>query len=580
MSHISSFFERMPKCSRQKPENRNDVAQLKFFSKTYIGTSVYMHHRPRGNHHADWGAERIKKYDQKFYTGNFCTDEHKMYLAAKFGIKDEWEKKIETYNADTPITQKNWDFIYMKATVGNHANFVLGMDEGMHRLGASIELTLGSPISDDTSDIQGPGRLNYDEYVRTDLISDDDVLKLKDEPDKKQTFQEELEEILQNRKESTFFTKIPTVKISFITASQDEEPIEKILRQRRIVSEQRSNNKRTSNSRDAYTRIGELGKNFIRRVDQINFERRPDTTGALFGSIAWKSKAEAVKLMDTAAKTAVLDFDDMVGQEKEAFEFNEGGNEFFFHETWVNYCKDPNNHEYYNAVVKHFTFQEKLDTTESSPAAQQSLQPPFIHTLESLAQDKKSSKYLTTYEINLLLFFPPVMHLLYADRVNKPVKEMKNEQKLHELCLFASRYQLFQVGFVRTRLHGIIDRMNYPSLNFSPFTTNKPNDIIGCAMTIADMLNTSFVHPKEFGESVKNYDQYCDVMGNQFDGAFAQLGSRHGTLKIEDFIACFGKKACQIPLYSKCHGLPYSPVFACVLSCFFFRLRVSSCGYV
>ena len=119
---------------------------------------------------------------------------------------------------------------------------------------------------------------------------------------------------------------------------------------------------------------------------------------------------------------------------------------------------------------------------------------------------------------------------------------MKDEKKLHELCLFVSRYQLLQVNFVRTRLHGIIDQDVYPSLNLTAFTTVKPNDIIGCAMAIADLLNTIFIHPKEFGESLDGYDKHCEVMGNQFDCAFAQLGSRQGKLKIEDFITSFGKQ--------------------------------------
>lgn len=503
------------------------MAALKPVAVNHIGRKRYTTHRPPNDFLPTWGTVQLELLKQYFVT-DARTVKGQEYIADMNGIRELWDTKVNEFDADTPIAQKCYDLAHLVAKHPSKIKVKFGPDEGMHRGGACVQALFGSKIDPTTGIIEKPCNLTFQDFADVQLIKKEDIPP-------QDNLQGIVQKILASEEPSQFFDELSTVEIGWIVAPKETASISKILDARRRISQQRSDNKITSVRRDAFVKIGEFCSGVILSVGEHNIPHRPDTHKVPCPFVKWESKKAVLERLNENDQN-----------EQEAFP----NCELFYSNEWIEYCKDPFNPTNKKAVYATCSF-PAMDNNAIT------LHPPYLNDHKGLAEDPSDATYFTTWMINSVLFLPPIIHLLAADRLNTTTTETVNDSKVHETCLFTVRYSAFSTGLISTKNHGAMHHC-YSSLAYSDWNVTYPNDLIAASLFIVDTLNVALTHPrnwstKETQLSTRRMRAKLGTAASEVDTMYSTIVTRTGAIRVDDIIHNLGESSVLFSISNSFH---------------------------
>ena len=215
----------------------------------------------------------------------------------------------------------------------------------------------------------------------------------------------------------------------------------------------------------------------------------------------------------------------------------------FYHylatEEYCAYCKDPFCDENRSNVLRHFTY-SSVDDEEVT------LSPPFLNSYKSLIFDPKEPSQLTTWTMNAIYFIPRIVHLLYAQREDRPLVQMPRHPICCTFALYAVRYHSNNFGMSNGQCHGVVATNLYKGLNHTATTCVFPNDIISAAILIVDTFNVALTHPEEWSSSksdmiTRKVRLRLEDAGNMLDTIYSTIKTRTKNVKMQDVIRNLGE---------------------------------------
>ena len=458
-----------------------------------------------GDFDADWGKNNLTRLKEKwpdYFEQDIRTKDGKKYIAEAQQFLPQWEKKCKDHDDSTPECQKNWDFLVCKARHGNtpvrnnpvvtFARLMkIGPIEGMHRAGATIEFMLGSPIQSG-SIIKKWGLFTTETFLQAGTVTLSDEVEVEDALNFN-FVSECIEPILSKTRKCKFFDMKSRMPFYYACQSPTTLKIKDVLETCVKVSEAVSNAKRNS----AHKNIGGLLYDWcgnLLNIKEDNLQHRPDID---------EKKHYFHRVVNDSKKQFETKYETNYRSESAA----NPALDFLYDYKWEQYCGDPFNGIYLRNVMQHFKY-KAIDDGDVE------LCPPFIHSYESLAKDMPEEKdegvkedRLTTMHINSLVFFPQILAMLYAERYNRPMSTIVEDETLKQLNLYATRYTALQMNNASTQINGAMDHCDtYDKLHYSEFYTLGSNDIIGAASMIIDLMNVALIHPNE-NVVVDEYDE-------------------------------------------------------------------------
>ena len=432
------------------------------------------------------------------------------------------------YDDDTLCARKNYDLAFIIAKKGTRVDFGFGHTEGFHRAGSSIQAMTGSGIDCVTGVIEGPCNLTYQNFVDAGVIK-------KKSFDADANFQEIVETALIGK--CMFFDETSNVEVKWISTAIEDIPASVVLDAFKEFSKQTSDNKYQSVRKNSFVIIGNMGRTALHDLDEKHYVHRPNTSkAARFVKTKFQSATDAKKSLAIAKETILKSIDnEKMNVEQIAFEWYP----YMKTEEYRAYCKAPFREEHRSNVIRHFTFPSIDD-------ARVALSPPFLNSYKSLLFDPKEISQLTTWSMNAIYFIPRIIHLLFAQKEDRPLDEMANNQACYEFALYTARYHSNTFGMSNGQCHGVMASDLYVKLSHTPSTCVSPNDIISAALLIVDTFNVALTHPDEWSVSDSKLQKRKVVAkledaGNMLDTIYSTIQTRDKIVKMQDILRNLGE---------------------------------------
>ena len=173
------------------------------------------------------------------------------------------------------------------------------------------------------------------------------------------------------------------------------------------------------------------------------------------------------------------------------------------------------------------------------------LSPPFLNSYKSLLSDPKENWQLTTWSMNAIYFIPRIIHLLFAQKEDRPLDEMAENPACYEFALYTDQYHSNNFGMSNGQCHGVVATNLYKALNHTASTCIFPNDIIPAAILIVDTFNVVLTHPEEWSSSDNMLKRKVCVKlqdaGNMLDTIYSTIKTRTKIVKMQDVIRNLGE---------------------------------------
>lgn len=487
-----------------------------------------------------WGQYMKKdsnNYDDKllkYVQLDATTDNGREEIARLNRVTDDWKNKMNEFNEQTTIQEKCYELL--RLVVHKKARPVLcGHIEGWHRTAAMISLMTGKEIDPTT------GVLSKDmsfEDLKETMKNSTELMKVDDFRSPK-TYAQFLNEKLTPTQEGhheqcEFVAKKSCVTIRYISVTKDVSSVDSILEQLRKHSKSISDRKLASQKKGADVLIGELISDATSKakncIDDDNYFYDPSfkemsppqqwqpmkrlkpkaLTEQLEEAEAEieKSKREAAEALaerQGEAKEDVEEFKTESGEtsirdvdievEKKAMGFAD----LLFDEKFVNYCKNP----FDDDVIEEM---RELWSVPVEGMEDMKLRPPFLNKFTTLTRHpgKSGTKALNTWVANTAYFLPKIIHILFAEKLNKSPSKVGEEKVVVDMCLYAVRYHGNSYGLTNVLVHGMAGK-NYKTLPYAAHTNYSSGNIINiiaAALMVCDMYNATLTHPDEFTNNV------------------------------------------------------------------------------
>ena len=282
------------------------------------------------------------------------------------------------------------------------------------------------------------------------------------------------------------------MEVKWISTQIKDIPASVVLDAFKEYSKQTSDNKYQSVRKNSFVIIGNMGRSDLLDLDEKDYVHRPDTSkAARFVKTKFQSPPQAKESLAKATDKKLNSIDnDAMNVEQIAFEWYH----YMATEEYRDYCKAPFRDEHRSNVVRHFTFPSIDD-------AKVTLSPPFLNSYKSLLFDPKESWQLTTWSMNAMYFIPRIIHLLFAQKEDRPIDEMAEDATCYEFALYTARYHSNTFGMSNGQCHGVMASDLYMKLSHTSLTCVSSNDIISAALLIVDTFNVSLTHPEEWSVS-------------------------------------------------------------------------------
>ena len=496
----------------------DDLAPVKNAALYRTDSADIISHRPNGAFKSSWGSDLLNK-EKEYLKINARTNEGQMKIAIAHNVKTEWEAHIREFDSNTPIATKCFKLRKLVSERGFGFKFRIGLEEGGHRGGAAIQALTGSRIDDTTGIISGPGNLTYKDMTDGGHMNFDEVPNTG-------TFQDQVQLALSGR--CQWFDEISYVRVKYVSTDIPDITIETVLSDLKTVSEQLSDNKIKSVRKAAWIKIGELGRNALLHVDVNNIDHIPDTSTARFDATKLTSAAAARKLIAATIKNqdALKEQDDL-SIEHGAF----GVNHWLCGQDYTDYCANPFDSDLESKFINQFTF-PSIDDKEIK------LSPPFLNTHQGLTQIIPSQ--ITTWTINSAFFYPKIIHLLFADKMNIPLNDTVKSKQCCEMAAYAARYHSNNFGLTNCVPHGVMSEL-YSNLTTSPMLNSLQLNIIGAAIFIGDTFNTALCHPNQFWpEKFRSEEEAKEEALNDMKCMASTLDTMYSTMKGNNIVLGIG----------------------------------------
>jgi hypothetical protein len=325
--------------------------------------------------------------------------------------------------------------------------------------------------------------------------------------------------------------------VKWISTPIKDIPASVVLDAFKEFSKQTSDNKYQSVRKNSFVIIGNMGRTALRDLDEKHYVHRPDTSkAARFVMTKSQTPTQAKDSLAKANETILnsVDNEDM-NVEQTAFEWYP----YMKTEEYRAYCKAPFREEHRSNVVRHFTFLSIDDPNVS-------LSPPFLNSYKGLLLDPKKSSQLTTWSMNAMYFIPRIIHLLFAQKLDRPLDETTEDQACYEFALYTARYHSNTFGMSHGQCHGVMASDLYMKLTHTTLTCSSSNDIISAALLIVDTFNVSLTHPDEWSVSQSKLPKRkvinrLEEAGNMLDTIYSTIQTRDKMVKMQDILRNLGE---------------------------------------
>ena len=500
-----------------------DFGELQSFTSVELkGTGTFIRFRPNGDKFTEsWGQlnatggidpdGNILRYLQM----NATTEEGRAGIAEMNGVTELWDEKVKDHNDETTVQQKCYDLLCLVVDNGKRP-VMCSHIEGLHRAGAMISLTTGKEINSSTGVLSELLSFEYFLDVLNDPSQYDHDIKFKSA----KPFQHFLHNKLMGtdgHDKCEFVGDPSTVTVRYISVASDKGDINSILERLRNYSQTVSDHKIVSQKKGADRYIAEMIYEITRQNEQSslghdNYHYDPDFTIPP-NTILWEPRKQvkpaqlakqlekAKEELETAKKSFRGQFVDETLTNREisqsAIEKQAMGlPTITFDPRFENYCKRPFDENTNMEMKELWTFPVVGDDKKT-------IKPPFINKFSTLVNNPgpHGTKALNTWIANTCWFLPKIVHLLFADKLNKPVTCVEGEE-VKQVCLYAVRYHANSYGSGNVQIHGIA-KLNYPNIPHATHT-NSPNvNVIAAALMVCDVINVTLIHPEEFEQTCR-----------------------------------------------------------------------------
>ena len=508
-----------------------DTDLLVPLSIDYNGTLHSITYRPPSeDFQKDWGQKILDGWRE--YLLLDPTSETGRDSIARFnGWEREWEEKISSHDDNTPVCDIIFDLALMYADKGSKTNAYFCFSEGQHRLGGVIQALTGRQLRSVDGVIERDALLTYETFTRIGLVPSKDLPTDFD-------IQNCVQTALSSTELPLFLSRSVNVRTNWITDS--EVTVSSITGIQRILSEARSDSKRTSVVKKALPECATYLKDTILRVNRYSHLYRPDTSrDAIPTPIFEKGAKAASKLLLEAGNKEDVAFPNMP---------------FLFSSTYEDYMKDPRDRENSEAVYKHFSYLAKGKKNLL-------LTPPYPNTHKSLALDPtpqvsdeiedSRTTHPSTWQINAFIMMPVLIHILMAEKMNITLAQASKDETVHKLVKYATRYHVVSKGLPTISTHGAFTAV-YGN-NATDILLAPPTDIIAVALFMTECANTalSFILGSSDGRSItaREFTNNINSAAHMNATLFATLHLKAPTLNLLDVAQDIGKAKMTLLCY-------------------------------
>ena len=500
-----------------------DFGELQSFTSVELkGTGTYIRFRPKGDEFTEsWGQlDAAGGIDpdgniSRYLMMNATTEEGRAGIAHMNGVTELWDEKVKGHNDKTTVQQKCYDLLCLVVDNGKRP-VMCSHIEGLHRAGAMISLTTGKEINSSTGVLSKPLSFKYFLDVLVNPSQYDHDIKFNST--------EHFQQFLHNKLVGTegfdkcdYVGDPSTVTVRYISVASDKCDINSILERLRRYSQTISDHKIVSQKKLADRYIAELIHDITlpnkqSSLDIDNYHYDPDFTIPP-NEVLWeprkqvkpaqltKQLAMAKEALISDRKAALKKFVDVTLTNKEilpsAIEKEAMGlPDITFDPRFENYCKRPFDENTNKEMKELWTFPVVGDDKKT-------IKPPFINKFSTLVINPgtHNTKALNTWIANTCWFLPKIVHILFAEKLNKPVTCVEGEE-VKQVCLYAVRYHANSYGSGNVQVHGMA-KLNYPNIPHATHT-NSPNvNVIAAALMVCDVINVTLIHPEEFEQTCR-----------------------------------------------------------------------------
>jgi len=571
------------------------------FKTTKDEKQAVIRYRPCGNDFDEaWGelmnkdSNNYKETLLHYLQLDATTDNGRKEIAKMNGVLDEWERIVNQFKKETTIQKKCYELL--RLVVRKKARPVLcGHIEGWHRTAAMISLMTGKEIDPTT------GVLSKDMSFMDlkDTMPNSSQLMKNETFSSPERYQKFLNEKLTPTQEGLheqfeFVAKKSCVTIRYISVPGEVSSIDFILEQLRKHSKSISDRKLGSQKKGADVLIGELISDTTSKakplgcIDDDNYFYDPSFK-ELESPQLWhpmkrlkpkalteqleEAKAEIEKSKRKAGKALAEQQEDAKAKMEEAKEEveeskTESGETFItdidieiekkamgftnllFDDKFVDYCTKP----FDDVVIKRM---RELWSVPVEGMEGMKLKPPFVNKFITLTRHpgKNGTKALNTWVANTAYFLPKIIHILFAEKLNKPLYQVGEEKVVVDMCLYAVRYHGNSYGLTNVLVHGMAGK-NYKTLPYAAHTnySNGNINIIAAALMVCDMYNATLTHPDEFTNNVTKAKHAKTEIEDEIERiknamsksatetmtAFSSIRVRDSTATVNDIIHALG----------------------------------------
>jgi hypothetical protein len=467
----------------------------------------YVQYRPsRDNFKKTWGEELIKSEMVKEYLSlDATTKEGRLIIAKMNEVEEDWKKKDAEYTDVTFVQQKCYDLLHLVAK-NDKRPFVCGHIEGWHRTGAVISLMTGKGIDPTTGVLSKD--LSFDDFRRCIQLEGEQ------QPDptvgKFQLFLHNKLTGSEGHDKCNFVEQTSSMTVYYINvSSEEEEDLEQILLRLRNHSLAISEQKRTSAKKSTEVMIADLMMS-VNRLGTTSTEEDSaiDDNSCIYSpciEITWAPRKKLqLKALQNAMDKAESILKENMATKRERDDISNDTIEMLtfsipkklFSTEFADYCKNP-----FNKMVSERMKQELSFKAVEKPSI--TISPPFLNTFRTMTMDpgKNGVKAMTTWMVNTCWYLPKIIHILYSQRNNVPLKMVGEERMVQETCMYAVRYHGNAVGLINYNVDLIVQK-HYNKMPYSANTnsTSTQLNIIAAALFISDTINITLTHPDEFND--------------------------------------------------------------------------------
>jgi hypothetical protein len=548
-----------------------DFGELQSFTSVELkGTGTCIRYRPKcDNFTEEWGDLNTDSINPDvdiltYLKLNATTEEGRAGIAKMNGVTTRWDEKVKAHNDQTTVQEKCYDLLCLVVDNGKRP-VLCSHIEGLHRAGAMISLTTGRKIDCFTGVLSE--LLSFEYFL--DILDDPSQYDNDDNFKSADPFQRFLHDKLLGTNGSDkceFVGDYSNVTVRYISAASDKSDINSILDRLRKYSQVISDHKVVSQKKGADRYIGELifeitSQGKPSSLDNDNYHYDPDLTIPP-ETVLWeprkqykpsqlsKQLAKATKELESNRKKLLDEklTEREISQsaiEKQAM----GLPDITFDSKFENYCSKPFDDNTNKEMKELWTFpvvgHDKM-----------TIKPPFINKFSTLVNNPgpHGTKALNTWIANTCWFLPKIVHILFADKLNKPIKCIEGRNEVKQMCLYAVRYHANAYGLSNVLVDGMSKR-NYPNMSYAAHTNSPSVNVIAAALMVCDVINVTLTHPGEFlahsqqkavhsqaeiNLEIANTKRLMSQCVNETSKAFSSIRVRTSTASTTDILHALG----------------------------------------